>query len=294
MHNFLKMKKFTIKLIVIYLIVGFLWLISGSWLINELKSLTPDADIQFLFDLKNLLFLIISIVSIVFILNKRYGSLLLKEQILNRKLINREQQLNKVVGNYEMVTKATNDLIWEYDLLKDELKWHYGYKELFGYEDDVIMKATFWNMQRIHPQDRDDAILLFRKLLKSQQLTWKTEYRYLCKDGSYKYVSDRGYVIRDAAKVAVRLIGAMQNIDQEKTYSNLLQEQNERLREIAWLNSHEIRRPLSNVAGLVPVIKSSLHDTTELSHLILLLETSVKELDDAVYKVNKQTNMLDS
>ncbi|MNR63027.1 hypothetical protein D3C85_1852020 [compost metagenome] len=72
----------------------------------------------------------------------------------------------------------------------------------------------------------------------------------------------------------------------------MLEEQNQKLREIAWLNSHEIRRPLSNVAGLIPMVKSSLSDKEALTQLLSLLETSVKELDETVHKVNEQTNTL--
>jgi len=226
----------------------------------------------------------------VWLVNKKYSSLLLTEKVLNRKLSKREQELNAAINDYELVTKASNDLIWEYDIAKDELKWHYGYRELFGYEDDVIMTGAFWKMERIHPDDRKNAIEVFRKLVDGQKLTWKTEYRYVCNDGGYKYVSDRGYVIRNEHKEALRLLGAMQDIDQEKNYSNLLEAQNEKLKEIAWLNSHEIRRPLSNVAGLVPIIKSNLTDGKDLVQLIDLLETSVKELDEAVLKMNDQTN----
>lgn len=284
------MKKFTILLITVYLIVGAVWLISGSWFINKLKLQQPTADLQYLYDIKNLLFLIVSIISMVWLVNKKYSSLLLTEKVLNRKLSKREQELNAAINDYELVTKASNDLIWEYDIAKDELKWHYGYRELFGYEDDVIMTGAFWKMERIHPDDRKNAIEVFRKLVDGQKLTWKTEYRYVCNDGGYKYVSDRGYVIRNEHKEALRLLGAMQDIDQEKNYSNLLEAQNEKLKEIAWLNSHEIRRPLSNVAGLVPIIKSNLTDGKDLVQLIDLLETSVKELDEAVLKMNDQTN----
>ncbi|MNK06732.1 putative diguanylate cyclase [compost metagenome] len=286
------MKKFIIRLVLVYLLVGALWLVSGSWLINELKGSKLTTDFQYLYDIKNLLFLIFSIISMVWIINSRYNRLLLKEQALNKQLSLREQQLNEVLNNYELATKATNDLIWDYDIPKDELKWLHGYKELFGYEDDVVMQSTFWKMSRIHPDDRDAIILLFEKLVDGKEYTWNTEYRYLCKNGIYKYVSDRGYVIRNEQQQALRLLGAMQDIDQAKTYSKLLEEQNQKLREIAWLNSHEIRRPLSNVAGLIPMVKSSLSDKEALTQLLSLLETSVKELDETVHKVNEQTNTL--
>jgi len=286
------MKKFTLALVVIYLIAGVLWLVIGSWFINGIKGDRSVAEFQYVYDIKNLLFLVLSVVSMVWIINSRYNRLLLKEQMLNAQLLAREQQLNIALHNYELVTKASSDLIWDYDITTDELKWLHGYKELFGYEDDIVVRNIFWKMQRIHPDDRDAIIGLFGELTKGAQLTWSAEYRYQCKDGSYKYVTDRGYVIRDEEHQALRLLGAMQDVDQARTYSKLLEEQNKKLREIAWLNSHEIRRPLSNVVGLISMIKSNLHDKEGIMHLFSLLEKSVGELDETVHKVNEQTKYM--
>jgi PAS domain-containing protein len=159
------MKKFSIFLIGVYLAAGSIWLISGSWMINGLKQLDPAADLQYLYDVKNILFLIVSIVSIVIIINNRYTRLLLKEQVLNKNLEIREHELEELLRDYEIVNKATNDVIWDYDILKDEINWLYGYSELFGYEDDITLKAKFWNMQKIHPDDRHGIISMFEDLL---------------------------------------------------------------------------------------------------------------------------------
>jgi PAS domain S-box-containing protein len=286
------MKKFNFLLITVYLLVGGIWLISGSWLIIKLKKLDPSVDLQYLFDIKNMLFLIVSVTSIVLIINERYSRLLLKEQVLNKQLLERELQLHKALNDYKLVNIATNDVIWDYDIVKDELKWLHGYQELFGYEDDVTVKATFWNMQKIHPDEREYVISMFHKLLKSDHHKWTIEYRYLCKNGVYKYVSDRGYLIRNDEQHAVRMLGAIQDIDQAKTYSMQLEAQNKRLKEIAWLNSHEIRRPLCNITGLLPIIKASADDPESLIELVDLLEISAHELDATIHKVNENTNIL--
>ena len=268
---------------------GGIWLISGSWLILELKKLNPSADLQYLFDIKNLLFLIVSVTSIVMIVYRKYSRQLSKEQILNKQLLETDRQLRQALGDYKLVNQATNDVIWDYDIKKDELKWLHGYQELFGYEDDVIVKSTFWEMPKIHPEDRDDVIATFQKLLKSNERRWTIEYRYLCNNGKYKYVSDRGYLIKDNEQNSVRMLGAMQDIDQSKTYSNLLEVQNKNLKEIAWLNSHEIRRPLCNITGLLAMLRASTNDHESLIELVDFLEISAAELDATIHKINENT-----
>ncbi|UEG55179.1 PAS domain-containing protein [Mucilaginibacter daejeonensis] len=281
------MRKFNLLLIIVYLIAGTIWLVSGSWLINRLKALDPTADLQYLFDIKNLVFLLVSIISIVLIVNARYSRLLLKEQVLNKQLSEQERSLRSSVIDFELVNKATNDVIWDYDILKDELKWLHGYKELFGYQDLLVVKAAFWNMQKIHPEDQKDVIAMFDALLNGDQQRWSVEYRYRCSDGTYKYVSDRGYLIRNAAHEPIRMLGAIQDIDRQKTYSQLLERQNEQLKQVAWLNSHEIRRPLCNITGLIPLMESSVDDPETMASLIAMIKRSSDELDNSIAKINE-------
>jgi PAS domain S-box-containing protein len=282
------MRKFTTYLITLYLLLGVVWLIAGSWLINKFAYLIPSENLQYALHLKDLIFLLISISSIVLIIKNRYSRLLLAEQSVNRQLSNSKKQLSKLLQDYNYVNKATNDCIWDYDILKDELRWVSGYLELFGYQDGSMIKDSFWSMQMIHPDDRDKTIRLFQELLKSKEQKWNAEYRYLCSDGSYKFVKDRGYLILNEAHEPVRMVGAIQDIHQVKIYQQQLELQNEKLKEIAWLNSHEIRRPLSNITGVMPLIKDSLDDRDSLLQLISMLEISTEDLEQSIQKVNAQ------
>jgi PAS domain S-box-containing protein len=282
------MRKFTTYLITLYLLLGVVWLIAGSWLINKFSYLIPSENLQYALHLKDLIFLLISISSIVLIIKNRYSRLLLAEQSVNRQLSNSKKQLSKLLQDYNFVNKATNDCIWDYDILKDELRWVSGYLELFGYQDGSMIKDSFWSMQMIHPDDRDKTIRLFQELLKSKEQKWNAEYRYLCSDGSYKFVKDRGYLILNEAHEPIRMVGAIQDIHQVKIYQQQLELQNEKLKEIAWLNSHEIRRPLSNITGVMPLIKDSLDDRDSLLQLISMLEISTEDLEQSIQKVNAQ------
>lgn len=87
-------------------------------------------------------FRIVSVTSIVMIVEGKYSRLLLKEQILNKQLLERELDLRQALGDYRPVNQATNDVIWDYDIREDELKWLHGYQEFLSYEDDVTLKET--------------------------------------------------------------------------------------------------------------------------------------------------------
>ena len=45
---------------------------------------------------------------------------------------------------------------------------------------------------------------------------WQDQYRFKCADGSYKYVLDRGFILKDETGKSVRMIGAIQDITKQK------------------------------------------------------------------------------
>jgi len=67
-----------------------------------------------------------------------------------------------------------------------------------------------------------------------------------------------------------------------------------RLKEIAWTNSHEIRKPVSNILGLVALMKSgtSREKTTD-NEMIEMLSSSAYELDTIVKKINSHAEELE-
>jgi len=203
------------------------------------------------------------------------------------KSIKDEKKINDLIHLYETVNHATNDVIWDYDVVNDRVKWMQGYNETYGYtkESSPDISAA---MQKIHPDDRLLVMASFQKIFTDKQKYFFAEYRYRCADGSFKYIRDRGFAIFDSDGEPIRMIGAMQDIDKQKKYEQQLLHQNEQLKEIAWLNSHQVRRPLSNILALISLIKDS-ENGEDILEFIDFLAVSSKELDDAVVMINKQT-----
>lgn len=156
-------RKFLFWPIFFYLIIGFIWLVAGTWLLNNIQANHPSAHLQYLWDVKNIIFLLASVIGVIYLMNSYYKRLLLKERALNGQLQKGKVELNELLNIYEVVTRATSDVIWDYDITSDELRWLSGYKEVFGYKDKLIAANVFWNMKRIHKDDRNAIITSFKK-----------------------------------------------------------------------------------------------------------------------------------
>ncbi|HEU5407580.1 MAG TPA: PAS domain-containing protein, partial [Nitrospira sp.] len=114
--------------------------------------------------------------------------------------------------------KATNDVVWDWDVSHDTQIWNQAGADLFGWTEIVEspQNAAWW-LERVHPDEQKRVADGFQAVVEHPTLFhWQDEYRFLRKDGSYAQVFDRGYVIRDVQGTAVRMIGAMQDMTARK------------------------------------------------------------------------------
>lgn len=113
---------------------------------------------------------------------------------------------------FRLLSKATNDAIWDWDLVTNALWWNEGYETLFGRRrDEVDPSIDSWTAY-IHPEDLDRTVEEINRVIDGGGDHWTGQYRYLRADGSYAWVLDRGYVIRDAEGVPMRMIGGMTDL----------------------------------------------------------------------------------
>ncbi|OGA68934.1 MAG: hypothetical protein A3G81_16290 [Betaproteobacteria bacterium RIFCSPLOWO2_12_FULL_65_14] len=127
-----------------------------------------------------------------------------------------EERLRQSLERFEIVARATNDVVWDWNLATDQLWWNENFRVVFGYEPcEVGAYVDAWTA-RIHPEDAPQVTRSLRAAIGRGDKSWSGEYRMRRKDGSYATVFDRGRVIHDAAGQPVRMIGAMVDITERK------------------------------------------------------------------------------
>ncbi|NCI51867.1 PAS domain S-box protein [Sediminibacterium roseum] len=178
--------------------------------------------------------------------------------------------------NYDMVAKATNDAIWDWNVETDHVnRTGNGLEVLFGYKfEDAENEDNFWNA-RIHPEDLPRFLKKQADTIRDpSKLYWEDEYRFRKKDGTYAYVFDKGYIIRDKNGKAVRLIGATRDISERKESEALLLELNNRLKQradelaasnvelerFAYIASHDMQEPLRMITSFLQLFKKKYED----------------------------------
>ena len=202
-----------------------------------------------------------------------------------------EDKLRTSNERYQIVTKATNDAIWDWNLLTNEIYWNTSYERLFGYKNlNQKLDADQW-FDKIHIDDRERVTRGVMNVINNAGTLWEDEYRYMKATGDVAIVYDRGYLMYDDQGKPVRFVGAMEDITQRKKIENEreyliehLVKSNNDLKQFSYITSHNFRAPLSNLIGLLSLI-----DHTSLSEFN---KEIVKMFEISTHQLNKTINDL--
>ena len=143
-----------------------------------------------------------------------------------------EQALRQGADRFQLVARATNDVVWDWDLRTNALWWNERFQTLFGYRPDEIEPDLESWTRRIHP---DDLLRVKRgifEVIDQGGSSWTDEYRFRNRDGSYAEIFDRGYVLRDAGAKPHRMIGAMMDITERKLAQQQVRNSEERYKQL--------------------------------------------------------------
>jgi PAS domain S-box-containing protein len=153
------------------------------------------------------------------VLSGKETILVIIDDVTNKRII--EKELRRSNERFLIASKAVSDIIWEWDVRKNKYIWGDGIVEGFGYktEDEYPTAENFKDF--IHPDDSEVFFKNYISLIKNKNENyWNAEYRFKKKDGSYANVVDKAYVIRTSKGIAVKIIGALRDVTEEKNHES--------------------------------------------------------------------------
>jgi len=224
-----------------------------------------------------------------YLIKGAYDSATLEKSI--RDAIERNKILNKFLVqelNLSAILNNTKDIIWSVDkkhnvISANDAFWERIYK-ISGKRKNEILENDF------------DAGLF---------KTWSDYYDKALNGEAYKIIwseiSNESKIyeqvdfnpIHDKEKNIIGISCYSRDITEQYVHQHMVEKQNNQLKKIAWVHSHEVRSPVASILGFVNLFNPDNPADTINTEIIEQLKIAASKLDTITKKINSYTNMSD-
>lgn len=143
----------------------------------------------------------------------------LESKASHQELLKQTDKYRRIAEQLEIVSRTTNDGIWDLDLETCSIEYNQYFHQLFGFnsrkDTSLISQSEFEAM--IHSDDLN----LLKEHLHSHLIDrspFLFEFRIEHQNGGYIWLSCAGEAIRDTDGRAIRMIGSVRDISDRKRY----------------------------------------------------------------------------
>jgi PAS domain S-box-containing protein len=111
-----------------------------------------------------------------------------------------EAELKESEARWKFALEGSGDGVWDWDVLSNRVYYSPKWKRMLGYEvDEVIDSLDEWE-KRVHIEDKEGVYAELERHFRGETPSYESEHRLLCKDGSYKWILDRGKIMEWTAE----------------------------------------------------------------------------------------------
>ncbi|NES95709.1 MAG: PAS domain S-box protein [Desertifilum sp. SIO1I2] len=144
-----------------------------------------------------------------------------------------EQALKESEERWQLALRGNNDGIWDWNVKTNAVFFSTRWKEMLGYQDcEIAHHLDAWT-QLVHPDDLERVMQTLQAHFDRETPFYLSEHRILCKNGTYKWVLDRGQALWDEQDNIVRMVGSHTDISDRKQVEDELRWQETLLRSMA-------------------------------------------------------------
>jgi PAS domain S-box-containing protein len=130
---------------------------------------------------------------------------------------------------WQLALQGNNEGIWDWDIKANQTFFSARVMQMFGYDDAEIFKNMDEWLKRIHSDDSGKVEQSLQEHLAKKTDFFRAEYRFCCKDDSFKWAFVSGQAVWDEQCVPLRVVGSISDITQRKEAEEALRQVHEQL-----------------------------------------------------------------
>jgi PAS domain S-box-containing protein len=141
-----------------------------------------------------------------------------------------EEELRQSRERFELAVRASQDGLWDWDVEANQVWYSPQMRKMLGYDEDEFPNRPGETEKRVHPEDHARWRATLHGHVEGLTDHVEMEYRIRHKDGSYRWVRDRGVALRRADGRAYRIAGSREDITERKKSEEALAHERHLLR----------------------------------------------------------------
>jgi diguanylate cyclase (GGDEF)-like protein/PAS domain S-box-containing protein len=128
-----------------------------------------------------------------------------------------EKALRATEELWRFALEGSGDGVWDWNVEENEVKFSTRWKEMIGYAEHELQDNFEVFENHLHADDRKRVLKKVQDYFLGNIPVYAVEFRFLCKDGSYKWILARGMVItRGTERQPIRMVGTHTDVTGRK------------------------------------------------------------------------------
>ncbi len=126
-----------------------------------------------------------------------------------------EERLRDTAELNDLVLRASNDGIWDWDVVADRIRYSDRCRQMLGYSKEELPDVGERWLELLHPEDEEKRPGVLRRHWE-EGAPYVFQYRAKHKDGNWRWIVSRGITLFDANKRPLRMVGSRTDITEMK------------------------------------------------------------------------------
>ncbi|QYK40115.1 MAG: PAS domain S-box protein [Paracoccaceae bacterium] len=200
----------------------------------------------------------------------------IERDITERKRLDEELRIS--TERFLLISKATSDAIYDWDFEAGQVWRNEGMASLIGRDPTAIPPGPEGWAPCIHETDRERVLESLYEAIDGPDTTWTLAYRVRTLDGEIRDVIDRGFIIRNSDGRAVRMVGSMIDVTEQKEMEARLR-QSQKLEAVGQLTggvAHDFNNLLTVILGNAEILTEGLSSNNRMRLMAEMTATAAQ------------------
>ncbi|MGV3507953.1 MAG: PAS domain S-box protein [Sphingobacteriaceae bacterium] len=210
-----------------------------------------------------------------------FSSDITEERILQDKVATNERKLRALIDN-------TSDIIWSVNTKLQLTAFNKGYEEvchsLTGYHPEVGKISPLIATEELKVTDEN-----YIKALNGEAQIFLREYLI---NNKKRYGETRLNPIFDNSGKVTGISCLTRDVTENRSHLLKIEHQNEQLKEIAWIQSHQVRNHVANILGLSEILDYENPADPTNGEILQSLKTATQQLDSVIKEISKKSQAI--